>query len=345
MSKRGSGWKRQSWQDAEREIGQAVGLTVQASDQVVLIPDAQIDDSPYQARAQYADAQIADLAQGMRESGFQAVLFVRAHPEGPHAGRPRYQLVFGHRRRRAWRAVCAERGVACELPVILRAVSDRQLLTIGAQENLQRADLNPVEEAQLVVWHQEIYFPASLGEIGRMLGKSEDWAKARSRVAQLPEPLKEAIRRGPQLMTGMLELSRLWEHDADAAMALAAQAEREGLNLKQIRLMVAEALSPDAAREEHHERRVNAPNVNEFTDSAPSSAGASDAADVTHADHTMLGRTPAARIDAETTRMLHQLQRWEILVADPAQRDLIGRSCERLLHQIQQLVGQMERGG
>ena len=373
MSKRGGGWKRQSWQDAEREIGQAVGLTVQASDQVVLIPDAQIDDSPYQARAQYADAQIADLAQGMRESGFQAVLFVRAHPEGPHAGRPRYQLVFGHRRRRAWRAVCAERGVACELPVILRAVSDRQLLTIGAQENLQRADLNPVEEAQLVVWHQEIYFPASLGEIGRMLGKSEDWAKARSRVAQLPEPLKEAIRRGPQLMTGMLELSRLWEHDADAAMALAAQAEREGLNLKQIRLMVAEALSPDAAREEHHERRVNAPNVNEFTDiearspdtareehheqrvnalsvneftdSAPSSAGASDAADVTHADHTMLGRTPAARIDAETTRMLHQLQRWEILVADPAQRDLIGRSCERLLHQIQQLVGQMERGG
>jgi ParB family chromosome partitioning protein len=343
MSKRAGGWKRQSWQDAEREIGQAVGLTVQTTDQVALIPDEQVEDSPYQARVGYDDSQIADLAQGMRETGFQGVLFVRAHPGGPEGGRPRYQLVFGHRRRRAWRVVCAERNTPCALPAIVREVSDRQLLTIGAQENLQREDLNPLEEAQLVLWHQELYYPAGLGEIGRMLGKSEDWAKVRSRVAQLPEPLKAKLRRSPQLMTGVLEISRLWERNPATAQALAEQAEREGLTLKQIRASVAEMMGEHTPREIIHDRRVNAPIVNDFTEGA-AIEGAEGKPILTGA-RTVTLRTPQQRISEETDRMLTQLRLWEQLVMEPALREPISTSCERLLRQLQRLVETLEGDG
>ncbi|NTU80681.1 MAG: ParB/RepB/Spo0J family partition protein [Chloroflexales bacterium] len=342
MSKR-PGWKRQSWQDAEAEIGQAVGLTAQPGDQVLQVPDDLVEDSPYQARARYDDAQIADLAQGMAEAGFQGVLFVRPRPDTSRVGPTRYQLAYGHRRRRAWRTVCADRGVPCVLPVIVRQLSDQQVLTIGAQENLQREDLSPLEEAQLVMWHQELYYPAGLGEIGRMLGKSEDWAKTRARVAQLPDPLKDVIRLSPQLMTGALEISRLWEKDIAAAAALAEHALREGLNLKQIRLLVADALGQNNDREIGHDQRVNAPNVNNVTNRGAAASAPESASSVapTLGARTVNLRTPEQRIEAESERMLSQLKLWEQLVADPAQRDVISRSCERILRQIQQIVGRL----
>lgn len=348
MSKRQGGWKRQNWQDAEKEIGQAVGLTIQQGDQVLQVPDELVEDSPYQARAGYDDTQLAELAQGMRETGFQGVLFVRPHPDAPSGRIARYQLIYGHRRRRAWRIVCTERGAPCLLPVIVRQLSNQQLLTVGAQENLQREDLTPLEEAQLVTWHQEIYYPAGLAEIGRMLGKSEDWAKTRARVAQLPDPLKVVVRRSPSLMTGVLEVSRLWQYDPAAAQALAEHAEREGLNLKQIRLMVADFLEQPTNREENRNQRVNAPNEKNFTSSrsgansasgGPEGGGQADPVpSPTLGARTVNLRTPEQRITEETERVLTQLRLWEQLVADPAQRDVINRSCERLLGQIQRII-------
>lgn len=339
MNKR-PGWKRQSWQDAEAEIGQAVGLAVTAGDQVLQVPDDLVEDSPFQARARYDDVQIDELARGMAQTGFQGVLFARPDPREEKSALQRYQLIFGHRRRRAWRILCAQRGELCVLPVIVRALSDQQVLTVGAQENLQREDLTPLEEAQLVTWHQELYYPASLGEIGRMLGKSEDWAKTRARIAQLPDPLKDVIRRTPALMTGVLEISRIWEHDAPAATALAEHAERESLNLRQIRTMVADALRQRTASDANHNQRVNAPNVTDFTSggSAPDLTAPTAPAQPTLGARTVQLRTPEQRINAEAERMLTQLRLWEQLASDPAQRDIIGRTCERLLRQIQQIV-------
>jgi ParB family transcriptional regulator, chromosome partitioning protein len=343
MSKRGGGWRRQSWQDAASEIGQALEPTAQPGEELRQIDDAQIDDSPYQARVSYNDEQIAELAQGMAESGFQGVLFVRPHPGGPQGGRERYQLVYGHRRRQAWRSVCAGRGAPCMLPAIVRPFSDREMLTVGAQENLQREDLNPMEEARLVAWHQELYYPAGLGEIGRMLGKSEDWAKTRSRLAQLPEALQAAVWRSPALMTAALEIARLWAVDPAQAEALAARAEGEGLNLRQIRQIVAAALAParpDAPddllarpaaplavlgaaggaehREAYHDRRVDPLNVTKITTEGPD-----------------------RQIEAEAEEMIARLRRWQRQAGDSAVQAAIGRSCERILGEIQQIINQI----
>jgi ParB/RepB/Spo0J family partition protein len=118
----------------------------------------------------------------MREAGFQGVLIVRPHDDHAKRRRGISQLVYGHRRRMAWQQVCAERGQPCQLPVVVREVSDAQLLTIGAQENLQRQDLDPVEEAQIVAWIERAFFEKNQAAIGAMLGKSSDWVTVRSRI-------------------------------------------------------------------------------------------------------------------------------------------------------------------
>lgn len=336
--KRKGGWQRQSWQNAESEIGQALEPTAQPGEEVRAIADSQIDDSPFQARSGYDPDQIAELAQGMREAGFQGVLFARPHPDTT-GGRERYQLVYGHRRRQAWRTVCAERNQACVLPVVVRAFTDQQMLTIGAQENLQREDLNPLEEAQLVIWHQEVYYPAGLREIGQMLGKSEDWAKTRARLANLPEELQELIRRSPALMTGMLEIHRLWTDYPEQARMLATEASTDGLNLRQIRQRVADVLAPPN-REELHKQRVDTPLVTESTSSGlGGSSGPPAPSRVTAAPPAFTA--PAARITAEADRMAAQLRRWQEFGDDPEAQEAISRGVEQLLIQIQQLVEHM----
>ena len=350
MSRGRSGWKRQSWQDAESEIGQALEPSVQPGDELRQIADEQIDDSPYQARAEYEDAQIAALAQGMTESGFQGVLFVRSLPGGADGSRERFQLVYGHRRRRAWRAVCAGQGTPCVLPVVVRPFTDQQMLTIGAQENLQREDLNPMEEARLVVWHQEIYYPAGLGEIGRMLGKSEDWAKTRSRLGQLPEALQAVVWRSPGLMTGVLEISRLWDSTPDKAEEIVERAEREGLNLRQIRQLVGKTAELPINREKKLNRRVDTPIVTNSTISAevceenneqridpPIAMNGTDSSG--NQKQRRVGFN--AQIEAEAKRILAQLQGWQQRASDEAAQEAIERNCKRILHQLQEIIDQI----
>ena len=54
----------------------------------------------------------------------------------------------------------AKRGEPCLIPVVVRDIGDDRMLTIGAQENLQRQDLDPIEEAQIVAWHQRMFSEA-----------------------------------------------------------------------------------------------------------------------------------------------------------------------------------------
>ncbi len=260
MSRR-TGWRTRG---AQEQVAAAIDAVLderpQRGEEILTVPDAQVEDSPYQARTAIDATDLADLAEGMRTVGFQGVLLVRVHPrrEG------QYQLVYGHRRRLAWRRVCAERDTRCDLPVLVRSFTDQQVLTIGAQENLQRADLTPLEEAQLLVWHQQLYFELSLGEIGVLLGKSENWAKKRSQVAQLPEPFKDVLRQHPTLMSQVLEAVRLWERDQVRALALVGQIGRESLTLVEVRALVQESLAPQN-REVRHNQFVNELIVTERT--------------------------------------------------------------------------------
>jgi ParB family transcriptional regulator, chromosome partitioning protein len=240
----------------------------QPGEQVQQLPDEQIEDSPYQARQPFSDASVEDLAQGMREAGFQGVLIVRLHGDPAKRRRGLVQLVYGHRRRAAWRQICAELGQPCQLPVVVRDISDAQMLTIGAQENLQRQDLDPMEEAQIVAWHEQVFFDKNQVQLGAMLGKSSDWVSVRSRIHKLPDVLKERLRDRPRAIAQILELGSLYTQQPEVALTLADRVVHENLTLDAIRSLMRGYARPearDASRIGSAKRRGAATKVQEIT--------------------------------------------------------------------------------
>jgi ParB/RepB/Spo0J family partition protein len=196
------------------------------------------------------------------------VLIVRPHGDLAKRRRGLVQLVYGHRRRAAWRLICAERGQACLLYVVVRDISDAQMLTIGAQENLQRQDLDPVEEAQIVAWHEQVFFDKNQAQLGAMLGKSSDWVSVRSRIHKLPDGLKERLRQRPRAIAQMLELGSFYMQQPNAALTLADRVVQENLTLDAIRALVRGYARPvvrEASQNSLAERRGTATKVPEIT--------------------------------------------------------------------------------
>ena len=243
--------KQRGWIDrrGQADAASAVELVLerQPHEQLQQIADEQIEDSPYQARTSFDASDVEELAQGMRAAGFQGVLIVRPHSDAAKRRQGIFQLVYGHRRRVAWRLVCQERGEPCRLPVVVREFSDAQMLMIGAQENLQRRDLDPLEEAQLVAWHERVFFGKSQAEIGAMLGKSSDWVSVRSRIHRLPDALKERLRQRPRAISQMLELGSLYAQRPEDALLLADRVVNENLGLDAVRALVRGYVRPERA--------------------------------------------------------------------------------------------------
>jgi ParB family chromosome partitioning protein len=269
MSNRRSTWiDRRGQRGADAAIDQVIDRQPQAGEHVQQLADALIEDSPYQARQTFSPESVEELAQGMRQAGFQGVLIVRPHSDPMKRRRGIVQLVYGHRRRIAWQQVCVERGAACLVPVVVREIDDAQLLTIGAQENLQRQDLDPLEEAQIVAWHEQVYFDKNQAELGAMLGKSSDWVSVRSRIHKLPDGLKECLRQRPRAIAQMLELGPLHTQQPEVALVLADRVVQENLTLDAIRSLVRGYARPEV-REALHigsaERRGTATKVQTIT--------------------------------------------------------------------------------
>lgn len=270
---RGPWINRRGQVDATTAIDQVIDHQPQPGEQIQQILDELIEDSPYQARQPFSDESVEELAQGMREVGFQGVLIVRPHGDPPKRRRGMFQLVYGHRRRAAWRRVCVERGESCLLPVIVREVSDERMLVIGAQENLQRQDLDPVEEAQLVAWHQRLFSEKNQAEIGAMLGKSSDWVSVRARIHKLPDALKARLRQRPRAISQMLELGTFHGEQPAAAVELADRVVQENLTLEVVRNLVRGYARPEPRaqydREGAHNRRGAATSVQDVTSESP----------------------------------------------------------------------------
>jgi ParB family chromosome partitioning protein len=146
------------------------------------VPIEFVSPNPRNPRRNFAEAELDDLAQSIREHGIVQPVIVR--PVG-EAGR--FEIIAGERR---WRA--AQRAGLTEVPVIVREVNDRVALELAIVENVQRADLNPVEEAlgyqQLIEEHN--YTQADLGQI---IGKSRSHVANTLRLLKLPEPIRDMI--------------------------------------------------------------------------------------------------------------------------------------------------------
>ena len=134
----------------------------------------------YQPRIQFADDELSELAASIREQGVLQPLLVRKNGVG-------YELVAGERRLRASKLA----GLA-KVPVVIKDLSDKELLELALIENIQRENLNPLEEAE--AYHRLMEeFSITQEEAGRRVGKSRSAVANIVRLRQLPDPVKQGI--------------------------------------------------------------------------------------------------------------------------------------------------------
>jgi ParB family chromosome partitioning protein len=142
--------------------------------------------NPFNPRKDFDEGGLEDLTASIREKGIVQPILVRPMVGVPGA----YEIIAGERR---WRA--AQRAALHEVPVVVHEVSDKEALELAIIENVQRADLNALEEAigyqQLIDEHG--YGQAALADV---IGKSRPYVANTLRLLKLPETVKDYLRAG-----------------------------------------------------------------------------------------------------------------------------------------------------
>jgi ParB family transcriptional regulator, chromosome partitioning protein len=148
------------------------------------IPLTEIRPNPFQPRRDFKPEELTDLENSIRASGLLQPVTVRPHASGG------YELVAGERRFRA-----ASRLGWTEIPAIVKTLDDRDMLTLALIENLQRADLNPLDEA---LGFQRLIdeFSLTQQQVADAVGKDRSTVANLLRVLQLPDGLKRLVRDG-----------------------------------------------------------------------------------------------------------------------------------------------------
>lgn len=150
---------------------------------VQLCPIEAIQPNPKQPRVAFAEDALQELAVSIRTHGIIQPLIVTANPQAPGA----YWLITGERR---WRA--ARLAGLTEVPVLVREASPQQLLELALIENIQRADLNAIEEGSAYLTLIE-EFDLTHAEIAERVGKSRSAVTNTVRLRQAPESLQQAV--------------------------------------------------------------------------------------------------------------------------------------------------------
>lgn len=149
-----------------------------------LVPIEFVGRNPRNPRRYFDESELQDLASSIRQHGIVQPVVVRTTADN------RYEIIAGERR---WRA--AQLAGLTDIPVIIRDVDDRTALEIAIVENVQRSDLNPLEEAMgyelLIADHG--YTQNDLGEI---IGKSRSHVANSLRLLKLPEPVRDMLASG-----------------------------------------------------------------------------------------------------------------------------------------------------
>jgi len=150
------------------------------------IPIELIGRNPDQPRLYFAEAELEELATSIRERGVLQPILVRPYP----GKTGEYQIVAGERR---WRA--AQRAGLAVMPALVRELGDRETLELALIENLQRADLNALEEAVAFAGLMSLS-GGTQDEVAQAVGKSRSHVANTLRLLQLPEEVQALVRAG-----------------------------------------------------------------------------------------------------------------------------------------------------
>ncbi|MEJ5080220.1 MULTISPECIES: ParB/RepB/Spo0J family partition protein [unclassified Ochrobactrum] len=183
------------------------------------VPIEFVTRNPRNPRRMFSEVELEDLAQSIKEHGVVQPIVVRPAPNEPD----RFELIAGERR---WRA--SQRAGVDTIPVIIRDVDDRVALEIAIVENVQRADLNAVEEAmgyqQLIDNHDY-----TQNDLAQVIGKSRSHVANTLRLLKLPQRVQDFISDGA-LSAGHARSLITMEDPT----ALAERVVKEGLSVRQV---------------------------------------------------------------------------------------------------------------
>ena len=149
------------------------------------IPIADIRSNPFQPRKTFNPAELSELKESLRSSGLLQPITVRPNSEGRG-----FEIIAGERRLRAASALGWEK-----IPAVVKDLSDQEMLTLALVENLQRSDLNPIEEAE--GYDQLIrQFGYTQQSVATMVGKDRSTVANVIRILQLPPGVRKLVEEG-----------------------------------------------------------------------------------------------------------------------------------------------------
>jgi len=218
------------------------------------IPLDQIERNHYQTRTQFDEAKLNELAQSIIASGVVQPIVVRPLPGG------RYQLITGERR---WLA--SKKANKATIPAIVRQVSDEQTLEMTIVENLQRADLNPIEQARA---YQRLSndFKMTQEQMAVRTGKERASVSNFLRLLRLPDQVQQKVESGDLSFGHARTLLAL--ETPEAITAAAQKVMALSLSVRQTESYVQGLINPEAKekKESKADAQPEDPNVREAQD-------------------------------------------------------------------------------
>jgi ParB family transcriptional regulator, chromosome partitioning protein len=229
---------------------------VAPADYIQRIPIAQIRPNPYQPRREFRPEELSELEASLRVSGLLQPITVRK------LGNESYEVIVGERRLRA-----ASKIGWTDIPAVVKEsqdVDERTLLTLALVENLQRADLNPLEEAQ---GYKRLTdeFGLTQQQVADAVGKDRSTIANFLRVLSLPAPVRQMLSEG--LITLGHARALLALLDDQRMLEFANETVANQLSVREVERRVREANEPPQARETE-ESRSRSPSLPEPSNQA-----------------------------------------------------------------------------
>ena len=222
------------------------------------IPVGDIERSPFQTRTRFDEAQLAELAASIGETGVVQPILVRPLPEG------RFQLIAGERR---WLA--SQRAGKETIPAFIRQVSDEQAMEMTIVENLQRTDLNPMEQARAYE-RLSREFQLTQEQMAKRTGKDRASVGNFLRLLKLPAEVQGQVEEGVLSFGHARALLPL----EDPKAILSAAHKVASLSVRQTESYVQRILHPEPKKAQGEEKENDVdPNVREVQESLQRALG------------------------------------------------------------------------
>ena len=205
-------------------------------EELKLIRISDIQKNPYQPRKEFSKEKIEELAQSIKENGLIQPIIVR---QSPVIG---YEILAGERRYRA----SIEAGLS-EVPVIIKKLSDQDMMVHSIIENLQREDLNPIEEAK--AYQSLIEKGYTHADIAAKMGKSRPYITNLVRLLTLPDFILNEVEAGKLSQAHARLLIQL---STDEQKKLLHRIQTEDLSVRQVEHLLKEEKNKKKSKEKDH---------------------------------------------------------------------------------------------